>query len=59
MRRFLIEDPTPGAGGSLNWQTGGAEDIGAVRAGSLPTDEAECLPTEITVGWGALRLSGL
>ena len=49
VRRFLVENSTAGTSPPLGWKTGAAEDVGAVRAGPLPTDEAERFPTEITV----------
>ena len=49
----LVEDSTSRTSPSLGWKTGGAEEVGAVCAGSLPADEAEGLATEITVCcWG-------
>ena len=49
VRRFLVENSTARASSPLGWNTRTAEDIGAVHAGSLATDEAERFPTEITV----------
>ena len=45
----MVENSTAGTSPPLGWKTGAAEDVGAVRAGPLPTDEAERFPTEITV----------
>ena len=59
VRRFLVENSTPRTSPSLGWNTGATEDVGAVRAGSLPADEAEGFPTEITVDCRRLaRLAG-
>ena len=56
---FLVENSTARASSPLGWKTGTAEDIGAVSAGSLPADEAERFPTEITVDcWSLARLAG-
>ena len=49
VRRFLVQNSTARTSSPLGWKTGTAEDIGAVSTGSLPADEAESLPTEITV----------
>ena len=49
VRRFLVENSTARTSAPLGWKTGAAEDVGAVSTGSLPADEAESFPTEITV----------